>query len=113
LLNRFGPKPVLIAWGIFAGVVIFLAIFVVHPRERVESERTTKQEPVSWKPFRKPLFWLVALSVFLQGLGNMLPATYIPTYATDLGISSTNASLLLTVLNICGMVGQVAFGFLM
>jgi predicted MFS family arabinose efflux permease len=94
-------------------VVIFLAILVVHPREPVKSEAIIKQEPVTWKPFRKPLFWLVALSVFLQGLANMLPATYIPTYATNLGISSTKASLLLTVLNICGMVGQVAFGFLM
>lgn len=56
---------------------------------------------------------LVAVAIFLQGLGNMLPATYLPTYATDLGISATQASVLLTVLNIFGMIGQVAFGFLM
>jgi predicted MFS family arabinose efflux permease len=50
--------------------------------------------------------------MILQGLANFLPATYLPSYATDLGISVSNASLLITYLSLSGMIGQALLGAL-
>jgi cyanate permease len=48
----------------------------------------------------------------LQSLANNLPANYLPSYATDLGVNSTNAALLVTYLSLAGIIGQVSLGAL-
>lgn len=64
------------------------------------------------KLFRKPLLWLFVLSMALQSLANNIPANYLPSYATDLGVSSSNAALLVTYLSLSGVVGQPLAGAL-
>jgi MFS family permease len=66
----------------------------------------------SLKPLRKPLLWIFILSMALQSLANNLPANYLPSYATDLGIASDKAALLVTYLSLAGIVGQVLLGAL-
>lgn len=48
----------------------------------------------------------------LQSLANNIPANYLPSYATDLGVSPDNAALLVTYLCLAGIVGQVLLGAL-
>lgn len=72
-----------------------------------------QQQPVSSaRPFKSPYFWLFILSMTLQSLANNLPANYLPSYATDLGVSTENAALLVTWLSMSGIIGQAALGHL-
>lgn len=66
----------------------------------------------SVRPFKSPCFWLFILSMTLQSLANNLPANYLPSYATDLGVSTENAALLVTWLSMSGIIGQAALGHL-
>ena len=108
-LSHFGPRTTLIAWAILAGSVLSVSIFFVRARGAVETQYA---QNVTLAPFKKPLFWLFALSLILQGLANFLPAAYLPSYATDLGITVSNASLLITYLSLSGMIGQALMGAL-
>ncbi|KAK1973317.1 major facilitator superfamily domain-containing protein [Colletotrichum cereale] len=113
VLERFGPRTVLTAWAILAASVISVCILFVRPRV-TKYDKTTEEskEKVSWGSFKKPLFWLFALSMMLQGLASHLPAAYLPSYATDVGVSTTQAALLITYLSLAGMVGQSLLGAL-
>jgi len=81
-------------------------------RSRGVEETQEEDTRVTWRPFQKPLFFLFALSMILQGLANFIPAAYLPTYATDLGNSPEKASLLITFLSLSGMIGQSLMGAL-
>ncbi|KAK1590693.1 major facilitator superfamily domain-containing protein [Colletotrichum navitas] len=109
LLERFGPRTVLTAWAILAASVVSLCILLVRPRLTKYDETRAK---VSWGPFKKPLFGIFALSMALQGLASHMPAAYLPSYATDVGMSTTQAALLISYLSLSGMVGQSLLGAL-
>ena len=113
LLRRFGPRTTLIGWAIFIAVVISLGIVCV--RSRPETTRTEEEKQLSkssLRPLKSPLLWLFVLSMALQSLANNLPANYLPSYATDLGVGSDQAALLVTYLCLAGIVGQVLLGAL-
>jgi predicted MFS family arabinose efflux permease len=48
----------------------------------------------------------------VQSLANNLPANYLPSYATDMGVDPEKAALLVTYLSLSGIVGQILFGAL-
>lgn len=110
VLRKFGPRVVLIAWAVIAGAGISLSIFLVKSRNAIRT--TNAKQDFSWRPFTKPLFWLFAFSMLIQGLANMLPASYLPSYCTDLGLPVAQGALLITFLALSGMIGQSLLGLL-
>ncbi|KAG4440087.1 hypothetical protein IFR05_004430 [Cadophora sp. M221] len=114
LLDKFGPRKTLIGWAVFSAVILPLGILCVRPRSVIGSTDTTAREPKSslLKLFKKTVMWLFILSMALQSLANNIPANYLPSYAADLGVSSSNAALLVTYLSISGVVGQPLAGAL-
>lgn len=114
LLRRFGPRPTLIGWAIAIAIVISIGIVCVRsrPHETVRTEAEKDIAKSSLRPFKSPLLWLFVLSMALQSLANNLPANYLPSYATDLGIATDNAALLVTYLSLSGIIGQVLLGAL-
>lgn len=110
VLRKFGPRVLLIAWAVIAGAGISLSIFLA--RSRNANRTATPTQDFSWRPFAKPLFWLFALSMLIQGLANMLPANYLPSYCTDLGLPVAQGALLITFLSLSGMIGQFLLGLL-
>lgn len=66
----------------------------------------------SIRPLKNPIFWLFIASMTLQSLANNLPANYLPSFATDLGVSREKAALLVTWLSLSGIVGQALLGAL-
>lgn len=114
LLRRFGPRTTLIGWAIFIAIVISLGIVCVRSRP-LETTRTEEEKQLSkssLRPLKSPLLWLFVLSMALQSLANNLPANYLPSYATDLGVGSDEAALLVTYLCLAGIVGQILLGAL-
>ncbi|KAK1447394.1 Mch2p [Colletotrichum paranaense] len=114
LLKRFGPRTTLIGWAVFTAVIISLGIIFVRPRRtsKSEMEAAARQSSSTTRVFRKPVFWLFVLSMTLQSLANNLPANYLPSYATDLGISPEKGALLVTFLSLFGIIGQISLGAL-
>jgi cyanate permease len=114
LLDKYGPRTTLIGWTVFIAVTISLSILCVRPR-RSHATRIDAGAPehkVTLRPFKSPYFWLFVFSMAIQSLANNLPANYLPSYATDLGVDSTKAALLVTYLSLAGIIGQVSLGAL-
>ena len=62
--------------------------------------------------FRDRRFALAALGVFFMEWGLFVPLTYIISYATDYGISTSDSSLLLSLLNAGSVAGRFLPGLL-
>lgn len=76
-----------------------------------------KHQPIKadWTSFsfwKRPRFYIIGFTTVSHSLAHFLPALYLPSYATDLGVSQTNASLLLTYYNLVCMVSQPIYGAL-
>jgi MFS family permease len=48
----------------------------------------------------------------IQGLGYFFPSLYLPSYATSIGLSSAQGTLLLALLSVSRVLGQFSFGYL-
>lgn len=98
----------------FIAITITLGIICIRPRRphtgRVDSD--AYEHKVTLKPFKSPYFWLFVFSMAVQSLANNLPANYLPSYATDLGVDPNKAALLVTYLSLSGIIGQVSLGAL-
>ena len=100
----------LLGWGIAVGVLTTMALFAIQPRlprEQLPAPRNTHYRFV-----RKPLFWLLAVSTIIQGFALNLPGIYLPSYATDNGLTVTKGAVLLSMLDFATAVGQPSIGHL-
>ncbi|KAH9235774.1 hypothetical protein K456DRAFT_1890300 [Colletotrichum gloeosporioides 23] len=114
LLKRFGRRTTLVGWAAFAAVIISLGIICVRSRRDSKAEvAAASQQASSMKRiFKKSTFWLFVVSMTLQSLANNLPANYLPSFATDLGVSPEKGALLVTFLSLFGIIGQISIGAL-
>jgi cyanate permease len=114
LLNQYGPRTTLIGWTVLIAVTISLGILCIRPRRPYAArvDAGAYEHKLTLEPFKSPYLWLFVLSMAVQSLANNLPANYLPSYATDLGVDSTKAALLVTYLSLSGMIGQVSLGAL-
>ncbi|KAJ5026344.1 major facilitator superfamily domain-containing protein [Bipolaris maydis] len=114
LLDQYGPRTTLIGWTVFIAVTISLGIVFIRPRRPhgVGVVVGAHKQELTLKPFKSLYFWLFVSSMAVQSLANNLPANYLPSYATDLGVDSTKAALLVTYLSLSGIIGQVSLGAL-
>jgi cyanate permease len=114
LLDKYGPRTTLIGWTVFIAVTISLSILCVRPRRphAIRVDDGAHEHKITLRPFKSPYFWLFVFSMAIQSLANNLPANYLPSYATDLGVDSTKAALLVTYLSLAGIIGQVSLGAL-
>ncbi|KAM3511351.1 hypothetical protein MY11210_005024 [Beauveria gryllotalpidicola] len=67
---------------------------------------------IDWRFLRTELFWIYTLSNILQGFGYFLPALYLPSYASALGLGERVGAVLLAVMSVAQVCGQFAFGYL-
>jgi len=110
LLARYGYKTTLraiaVAMALLTGPLLPLFKGRLPPSERTQAAKT------NWSFLRKPLFYVYGLSTLVYGLGFFFPLLYLPSYATTIGLSSTQGALLLSVMSISQVLGQFFFGYL-
>ncbi|TFK97079.1 MFS general substrate transporter [Pterulicium gracile] len=80
------------------------------PTTRVVGPGTRSAGSKAWLHDR--LFWMGLAANTVQSLGHFVPMTWLPTFATELRVGPTKASVVLTVLNGAACVGQAAIGIL-
>ena len=110
-LNKYGIRNTLLGWSVFSAISLALAIPFIHPRVPAELlDATIPRKPNSYAFFRRPVFWVLALTTGLQGMGHTLPIVYLPSYATDLVSSTAQGALLITYFQVGCILGQPAMG---
>ena len=110
LLSRFGYRTTLRSIAI--ALVVLTGPLIPLLRSRTKSQTVRTRLKVDWTFVRRPLFWIYSLSNVMMGLGYFFPALYLPSYATAIGLSSTQGALLLTLMSISQVLGQFLFGYL-
>ena len=103
----------------YLAVAVFVLLSAVLPfiRPRLPEGRVRSMTAVStrrWSTNRS--FWLVLFMTTLQGFAYFLPILYLPTFAKDMKLSDSQASLALALLNgsclalqFCGFIHLLVF----
>ena len=113
LLDRYGFRLTLRIWTAVAAGTSIPAIFLIptHPSSTFSSTHRTRKIP--WQFLKHQTFYIYSIAIILQSAGYGIPQTYLNTYAHEVTLlSQTSATLLLTLLNIPGIVSSSFFGYL-
>ncbi|KAI8632636.1 major facilitator superfamily domain-containing protein [Xylariaceae sp. FL1651] len=110
LLAEYGYRTTLRAVAVIQ--VILVAPILPLIKGRLPTSGTSALRAVDWSFLRQPLFWCFALSNLSQGLGYYIPSLFLPTFASDLGLSGIIGALILATNNLASVLGQVSFGYL-
>ena len=109
-LNKFGYKATLIGWAVTVLVLLICGLFCIQPRTNYY--QTLKPTRSDFNFSRKPLFWVLATATIIQGLAQHVPSVYLPSYAHDMSLSSSEGALLVSLLNLASAIGQPLQGML-
>lgn len=110
LLQKYGYRTTLRALAV--GIALLTGPLIPFLRGRLPPAERSVLARTNWSFLKKPLFWIYGTSTLIQGLGFFFPAIYLPSYATAIGLDSTQGALLLAVMCIAQVLGQFAFGYL-
>ncbi|KAL2060392.1 hypothetical protein VTL71DRAFT_9787 [Oculimacula yallundae] len=110
LLEKYGYKTTLRITAI--GMTVLTAPLIPLLRNRLPASEQAAMARVNWSFFQRPLFYIYCTATLVQGLGFFFPAIYLPTYATALGLSTTEGALILAIMSISQTCGQFAVGFM-
>ncbi|KAL3424060.1 MFS monocarboxylate [Phlyctema vagabunda] len=110
LLQRYGYKTTLRACAV--GLVLLTAPLLPFLVGRLPPAERSAVAKTNWSFISKPLFWVYCTSTLVQGLGFFFPPIYLPSYATEIGLRSSQGALLLCIMAIAQTLGQFAFGYL-
>ncbi|KAF4632193.1 hypothetical protein G7Y89_g5938 [Cudoniella acicularis] len=106
LLNRTTLRAVA------GGMAILTGPLIPTLKGRLPQSEQSTMARTNWSFLKKPLFYVFGISTLIQGLGFFFPALYLPSYATSIGLSSTQGALILAVMSIAQVLGQFAFGYI-
>ncbi len=110
MLNKYGYPTTLRA--IAVGLAALTGPLIPLLKGRLPASEQSALGRTDWSCLRKPLFWVYCTSNVIQGLGYFFPSLYLPSYATSIGLSSTQGPLLLAFLSVSQVLGQFSFGYL-
>jgi predicted MFS family arabinose efflux permease len=119
IVMPFAIEAMLYKWGyqttlrvIAGGLALLTGPLIPLLKGRLPVSEQATVAPTNWSCLKKPLFWVYCTSNVIQGLGYFFPSLYLPSYATSVGLSSTQGALLLALLSVSQVFGQISFGYL-
>lgn len=110
LLAKYGYKTTLRA--IAVGLVVLTGPLLPLFKRRLPPAERGIVAKMDWSFLKNPIFWIYNTSNLAQGLGFFFPSLYLPSYATSIGLSTTQGALVLAIMNLSQMLGQFTFGIL-
>ncbi|KIY49211.1 MFS general substrate transporter [Fistulina hepatica ATCC 64428] len=108
-----GPARTLRVFAI--AVACMLVPLVPFVKGRLPQTRSRQGRPVATRTvdmFHNPALWLLLVVNTIQGLGYFLPIVWLPTFASDLGLDSSNSTIALALLNGTSVVARLSMGYL-
>ncbi|KAH7339671.1 MFS general substrate transporter [Rhizoctonia solani] len=110
LLISYGLRTTFIALAI--SYAILLAVSLPFVKGRLPpSSLIIPQRHSDWSFLRNPEFLVLFAGNFLQGLGNFVPGIWLPTFASDMHLSVTSGTLVVSLMNAAAVPGCIAIGF--
>ncbi|KAJ1304561.1 hypothetical protein OPQ81_005702 [Rhizoctonia solani] len=99
----------------YLSIAVFVILSAILPfiRPRLPEDRIRHIAATSrtkWSTNKS--FWLLICVTTLQGFAYFLPVVYLPTFAQDMGLSDSQASLALALLNGSSVISRIALGHL-
>ena len=110
MLHKYGYPTTLRA--ITVGLAVLTGPLLPLLKGRLPHSGHSIAGRTDWSCLKKPLFWVYCTSNSMQGLGYFFPSLHLPSYATAIGLSSSEGALLLALLSISQVMGQLSFGYL-
>ncbi|GJE97534.1 MFS general substrate transporter [Phanerochaete sordida] len=116
LIKHFGIQNTVRIYAIALAIFLVPAAFFMKPRlpeapaDRSIAAPSPKPRDHSWMRDRR-LWFFVAMNTF-QGLAYFVPLTWLPTFATSLGLNESQASLTLTLSNAASILAGCSTGWL-
>ncbi|CAE6364019.1 unnamed protein product [Rhizoctonia solani] len=110
LLIAYGLRTTFIALAIGYALLLSAALPFVKGR-LPPSSLIIPQQRSDWSFLRNPEFIVLFAGNFLQGLGNFVPGIWLPTFASDMNLSVTSGTLVVSLMNAAAVPGSIAIGF--
>ena len=117
ILGLYGQKVTLLAHGIAVLTLGIIALTCI--RYRIPPPASTRKNGIKTGTFnmrfsfvKKASFYLLCLAVLIQAIVVSPPATYLPSFATDLGYSETQGALALGMFSLTTAIGQTGGGII-
>ncbi|KAB5588472.1 Monocarboxylate transporter 3 [Ceratobasidium theobromae] len=117
LLTHLGFRWTLRIWAGF--MFVFSALALAFTRPRLPIVRAHDADGLGflarlrrqhWGFLRSPLFLCMTCTVFIQALAYFPVSLYMAVYTSSLGLPPLNGTLVVSVFNLAGVIGQIAFG---
>ncbi|KAG8993540.1 hypothetical protein FRB90_000671, partial [Tulasnella sp. 427] len=97
LLRRYGHRVTFIVLAaLFAGLG-FPAL--VYAKPRLPVAQATASATLDKSFLKSQVFWILFISNTLQGFAHFLPGIYLPSFASDLKLSTTSGTIALALMN--------------
>ena len=109
LLGKYGHQTTLRACAV--GMAILTAPLIPLFRGRLPPSENTSLRRSDWVFIKRPLFWVYASAILIQGLGFSFPSVFLPSFAAAIDLSSIKGALLLAIMSIAQVLGQFFFGY--
>lgn len=114
-MHRFGFRLTLRGYALLCVVVSGPGLFMIKPRTPPTPPHRLKQPkdrpPTGQYAFlRNPYAYAFFLAVFFQGLVFFIPPTFLPSFATSLGMSHAQGDSLLAINSLFQVIGQLLLG---
>ncbi|KAJ8080184.1 hypothetical protein PM082_017014 [Marasmius tenuissimus] len=122
LISSYGSSKALRILGIAIAAVLVSSLPFVNgrlpdlrnrvrgPGPRGLATRNTSIRERDW--LKNTTFWVLVTANTFQGFGYFVPILWLPTFASALNLSSTNAAITLSVLNGASVAGRLLMGYL-
>jgi predicted MFS family arabinose efflux permease len=112
LLDGLGFRNTMRVWGGITLTTGLLAVALIPPPPSAMSN-TRRSTKIPWTFLTHPTFYIYSTATLLQSAGYGIPQTYLSEYGRDIvGVSSTYATLLITLINFPGILASFFFGYL-
>ncbi|KAL5631395.1 hypothetical protein ACGC1H_007046 [Rhizoctonia solani] len=110
LLISYGLRTTFIALAISYAILLSASLPFVKGR-LPPSSFIIPQQHSDWSFLWNPEFLILFAGNFLQGLGNFVPGIWLPTFASDMNLSVTSGTLVVSLMNAAAVLGSIAIGF--
>lgn len=112
LLDGLGFGSTMRVWAAITLATGLLAVALIPPPTSALST-TRRSTKIPWTFLTHPTFYIYSTATLLQSAGYGIPQTYLSEYGRDIvGVSSTYATLLITLINFPGILASFFFGYL-
>ncbi|KAF2824631.1 MFS general substrate transporter [Ophiobolus disseminans] len=108
-LRKYGYQTTLRAVAVM--LVVLTGPLIPLLKGRIQDQHNASPR-TDWSFVKKRLFWTYSVSNLLMGIGFFFPSIYLPSYATSIGLSTTQGALLLALMSVSQVAGQFTFGYL-